>query len=230
MDKMLNMMMKRYWIFAWLGLVIVLFAFWQAFSVANANSVFFSADKATREAAGAGAVLVNANAIRHSLAIWVPAVKFLGLGLLLGAITMALGLIVQTLRDLGSGVMAFWPEQLNPGMPSKPRAAKAFPMLMMMGWLLLIGGVIWAFSLSGTASQYWAHSIANELNPAQPGSLLLSQLGAITRTLPWLNAIRFLGMTLLFTAITVALSVVIRMLQFQESALRNFAQASGADG
>ena len=149
---------------------------------------------------------------------------------MLGAITMALGLIIKTLRDLGSGIMSLWPAQLNPGLPDKPLAAKMFPMLMMMGWLLLIAGVIWAFSLNGVASQYWAHSIAGELNPARPGSVLLSQLGTITATLTWLNAIRLLGMALLLTAITVALTVIVRTLQFQEIALRNFAQGHVGHG
>ena len=53
MEKMQNMMMKRYQMFAWLGLIIVLVAFLVALSGASANSTFFSADKATREAAGA---------------------------------------------------------------------------------------------------------------------------------------------------------------------------------
>ncbi len=52
------------------------------------------------------------------------ALKFLGLGIMLGAITMALGLIAATLRNLGSDVMSGWPSRLNPGTPPKPRSAK----------------------------------------------------------------------------------------------------------
>jgi hypothetical protein len=155
MEKMQNTMMKRYQMFAWLGLIIVLIAFALSFVAANANTTFFSEDKATREAATAGSVLVNANVIRHSLTAWVPAFKFLGLGIMLGAITMALGLIATTLRNLGKDVMATWPDNLNPGVPAKPVAAKMFPMIMMMGWILLIAGLVWALVLnSGVVIPY----------------------------------------------------------------------------
>ena len=225
MDKMLNPMMKRYQMFAWLGLIIVLIAFISSLSVAGANTVWFSVTKATRETAAVGTDFVAANALRHSYTVWVPAFKFLGLGIMLGAITMALGVIIKTLRDLGSEVMATWPDKLNPGLPTKPPAAKLFPMIMMMGWIVLIVGLVWAINISGVASSYFAHSVASELNPAQAGSALLAQLGAIKFAGPWLAALRFTGMTLLFTAITVALTVIIRTLQFQEKSLQRFLDA-----
>ena len=135
---------------------------------------------------------------------------------------MALGSIVTTLRNLGIDVTSKWPAAINPGTPEKPRAAKVFPMLMMVGWMLLIIGVIWAFALNGTVLSYWTHSIATELNPAQVGSTLLNQLGVIKGTLPWLNFLRFAGMSTLFVAITVAIAVIIRTLQFQENMLSDY--------
>jgi len=225
MEKMQNAMMKRYQLFAWMGLVIVLIAFLVSLAAANANAIFFSASKATREAAGAGTALVAANVLRHSIPTWVPSFKFLGLGIVLGAITMALGLIAQTLRALGKDVTARWPADLNPGVPAKPRAAKLFPILMMMGWMLLLIGLVVALWLSGTVTSYWNHSIANELNPAEAGSALLNQLGLITGMLPWLGFFRFAGMAFVFTAITLALTVIIRTLQTQENLLNKFVQA-----
>ena len=225
MEKMQNAMMKRYQMFVWIGFIIVLIAFLLSLLAANANAVFFSADKATREAAGAGTGLVAANVLRNSVPTWVPSFKFLGLGIMLGAITMALGTIIQTLRALGKDVMAKWPADLNPGVPAKPRAAKLFPMIMMMGWMLLIIGLIVALWLNGTVTSYWNQSIANELNPAAASSALLSQLGLITSTLPWLGLFRFAGMALLFSAITIALTVIIRTLQFQEKTLQKFVDA-----
>jgi len=199
MEKMINTMMKRYQMFAWLGLIIVLVAFWLA---------------------------ALANVARHSIAAWVPSFKFLGLGVMLGAITMALGMIAQTLRDLGGEMMAKWPADLNPGLPAKPRSARLFPMIMMMGWMILIVGLIWALSLNGVVGQYWNHAVATELNTAGPGSLLLQQLGVISSTFPWLGAVRFTGMAFLFTGITVALTVIIRTLQHQEASLQRFLQAA----
>lgn len=230
MEKMQNAMMKRYKMFATIGIVIVIIAFWQATVGANANAQFFSVDKATREAAAAGSALAAANVTRHLVPTWVPPFKFLGLGILLGAITMALGVIATTLRDLGTDVMSKWPSGLNPGTPAKPRSARMFPMIMMMGWMLLIASLIWALGLNGTVASYWNHSIANELNPAQPGSALLNQLGTIKVSLPWINLLKFAGMSGLFTGITVALTVIIRTLQHQEKTLLKYIQARTAGG
>ena len=228
MEKMQQTMMKRYTMFAGLGLLIVLIAFLFSLQAANANAVFFSVDKLTREAADVGTNIVAANVTRHSIPHWVPSLKFLGLGILLGAITMALGLIATTLRDMGTDVTALWPKGLNPGTPEKPRSAKLFPMLMMMGWMILLIGFIWALVSNGTVTVYWANSIANTLNPATEGSTLLRQLGAIEGVKPWLSALRYTGMAFVFTAITVALTVIIRTLQHQERTLRNFVRARTA--
>ena len=56
--------------------------------------------------------------------------------------------------------------------------------------------------------------------------MLLNQLGLIVSTLRWLNVLFFLGMDFLFSPITVALTVLIRTLQFQERALDKFLQAA----
>ena len=52
----------------------------------------------------------------------------------------------------------------------------------------------------------------------------MNQLAQISATLPWLNALRFTGMALLFSAITLAVSVIIRTLQMQETSLGRFAK------
>lgn len=228
MERMQRSMMKRYKMFATIGFIIVAIAFIISLFAADANATFFSVDKATREAADSGTNIVAANVLRQLIPHWVPAFKFLGLGLLLGAITMALGLIATTLRELGIDIMSRWPNELNPGAPEKPRSAKMFPMLMMMGWIVLIIGLIGALATNGTVTAYWANSIANTLNPAQPGSVELNQLGLIQGVKPWLAALRYLGMALLFSGITVALTVIIRTLQHQEKSLHNFIKARTA--
>jgi hypothetical protein len=225
MEKMQKSMMKRYKMFAAMGFIIVAIAFIISFAAADANATFFSVDKATREAAAPGTNIVAANVLRQVIPHWVPALKFVGLGLLLGAITMALGLIATTLRELGIDVMSAWPKELNPGAPEKPRSAKMFPMLMMMGWMVLLIGLIWALATNGTVTAYWTNSIAATLNPAQAGSVELNQLGLIQGVKPWLAALRYLGMALLFSGITVALTIIIRTLQHQEKSLRNFVKA-----
>lgn len=87
MEKMQQKLMKRYQMFAWLGFSVVVVAFLFSLQGSGAND---SADKATREAARAGSALVAANVLRHSILTWVPALKFVGLGILLGASTIIL--------------------------------------------------------------------------------------------------------------------------------------------
>ncbi len=148
---------------------------------------------------------------RNVIPAWVPSFKFLGLGTMLGAITLALGMIIKTLRDLEQDVTSKWPAHLNPGVPEKPLAARMFQMLMLMGWLILMVGFIWALIFAnGTLAGYWNNSISQVLNAAAPGSALLPQLGEIKATLPWLSFLRFAGMALLFTWITVAFRKISR--------------------
>ena len=78
---------------------------------------------------------------------------------------------------------------------------------------------------NSTVTAYWTNSIAATLNPAQAGSVELNQLGLIQGVKPWLAALRYLGMALLFSGITVAVTVIIRTLQHQEKSLRNFVKA-----
>ena len=107
MQKMMLGMMKMYQLFAWLGLIVVFVAFLFSFQGASANALFFSVDKATREAAGAGSALALANVTRHSLPIWVPYLKFLGLGLMLGAIYMATDMVTSPTTHLGCWIFGF---------------------------------------------------------------------------------------------------------------------------
>ena len=90
--------------------------------------------------------------------------------------------------------------------------------------IVLIVGIILA---AGVVSGYWDNSIVNELNPAQPGSALLSQLSVISSYAFWLNPLRMIGMSFLFTAITVALTVIIGTLRMQTNLLGGLVQKAG---
>jgi hypothetical protein len=58
-----------------------------------------------------------------------------------------------------------------------------------------------------------------------PGSGLLNQLALIQHSLPWIGFLRYLGTAFHLIGITVALTVIIRTLQFQEQTLKNFIEA-----
>jgi len=90
--------------------------------------------------------------------------------------------------------------------------------------VVLVIGIVLA---AGVVSDYWNHSIATELNPAQPGSVLLSQLSVIGTYFYWLNPLRMLGMAFLFTAITVSITVIIGTLRMQTKLLNGLVQKAG---
>ena len=87
----------------------------------------------------------------------------------------------------------------------------------------LIIGIVLA---TGAVPAYWNNSIANALNSAEAGSVLLTQLGLVGSFANWLNPLRMVGMAFLFTAITLALTVIIGTLKMQAGMLGNFLQQS----
>jgi hypothetical protein len=193
------------------------------FSLSPAVSTFFSDSKAVREAAEAGSAFVNANVTAHVIESWVPQLKFVGLGLGLLAITMALGTIAKRLRDMGWVITGHIREDLRPKMPSIPRRVRYFQFSALMGVMILVAVLIVGIVLGVTVvPDYWSHSIATELNPAQPGSALLQQLETVSSFAKWLNPLRLTGMAFLFTGITIVLTVIIGSLKSQAELLIGF--------
>ena len=227
--SMIERMMPLYPALAVMGWMFVLFALlvgW--FVLSPAQAAFFSDGKAIREGALVGSTFVNANLTSHALEAWLPQFKFLGLGLALLAIVMALGTIAKRLRNMGQVVFSQLPEDMHPSLPPPPKQVKLFQISAMMGIMILlivlVVGLVVGF---GVVSDYWNHSIATELNQAQPGSVLLSQLSVISSYFYWLNPVRMVGMAFLFTAITVALTVIIGTLRMQTRLLNGLVQKAG---
>ena len=222
--NMIESMMPMYpmiavmgWMFVGIAILIGLFA------LAPAQSAFFSDAKAIREAAGAGSLFVNANVISHVIEAWVPQFKFLGLGLGLMAITMALGIIAKKLRHMGLTITGHMSSSFRPPMPPIPGRVRWFQLSTLMGVMILLGTlIVGIFLATGVVPAYWNNSIANLLNKAQPGSALLAQLGVVKSFHFWLDPVRMVGMAFLFTAITIALTVIIGTLRHQAKLLVGF--------
>jgi len=207
------------WMFVLIALLVGVFV------LSPAQSAFFSDGKAIREAALASSSFVGANVATHVAEAWVPQFKFVGLGLGLMAITMALGTIALNLRKMGLVITNHMPEKLRPDMPAKPGIIKIFQMSTMMGIMILLAALVIGIVLAvGAVPEYWAHSILGELNPAAAGSALLSQLGLLSSFGAWLNPLRMVGMAFLFTAVTLALKVIIDTLKLQSGMLSKFYQ------
>ena len=223
-------MMPKFPMIAVVGWMMVLAAFLIGLTIlSSAQATFYSDAKAVREGAAAGSAFVQANVASHVIETWLPQFKFLGLGLGLMAITMALGSIAKRLRRMGQFISSHLPADLRPAMPPIPLRVRVFQVSTLMGVMILLAALVIGIVLAaGVVPAYYNHSIANELNPAQPGSDLLAQLGLVSSFADWLNPLRMVGMAFLFTAITLALTVIIGTLRTQAAMLVRFlAEASG---
>jgi len=222
--NMIESMMPMYpriavmgWMFVGIAILVGVFA------LAPAQSAFFSDAKAVREAAGVGSLFVNANVTSQVIETWVPQFKFLGLGLGLMAITMALGIIAKKLRHMGMTITGHMSSNYRPPMPPIPGSVRWFQLSTMMGLMVLLAVLVVGIVLAtGVVPAYWNNSIAKVLNQAQPGSALLTQLGVVKSFHFWLNPLRMVGMAFLFTAITIALTVIIGTLRQQAKLLVGF--------
>lgn len=228
--SMIEGMMPMYPLIALMGWMMVLIALLIGiFGLSPAVSTFFSDAKAVRESAAAGSTFVDANVTAHVIEAWVPQFKFVGLGLGLLAITMALGTIAKRLRKMGWVITGHIREDLRPKMPPIPGRVRMFQLSTVMGVMVLAAALVIGLVLAtGVVPDYWNHSIANELNQAAAGSDLLSQLGVVSSFAAWLNPLRMVGMSFLFSAITIALTVIIGTLKGQAQLLIKFYnQAAG---
>ena len=202
-----------------MGLMIVGIVFiFALFFVSPAEAQYFASEKATREAAGSGSSLADQRAFIEAPGAWLPAFKFVGLGMLLGGITFLLATILGNLRAQGIRVQRSLGVDIV--VPEPPTTAKLFPMLMMMGMMVLMAALVIGIWQATIAADYWNHSIATELNPAAPGSDLLAQLGTLSAVGAWLTPLKFVGMATLFTGIALALVTIVTLLRIQTRRLQ----------
>lgn len=200
-----------------MGFMIVVAALIIGIVNAGMAAEYFASSKAVREAAEAGSQLATQNAFIESTKVWLPAFKFLGLGMLLGGVTFLLATILGSLRTGGGGVQQALGTEVRILKP--PMTARLFPMFMMMGIMILIAALVVAIMVAGMSSGYWNHSIASELNPAGEGSVLLVMLANISAAKLWLEPLKFVGMAFLFTSIGLALATIVRVLRWQSNRL-----------
>jgi hypothetical protein len=222
--SMVEKMMPMYPMIAVVGWMIVLISFLVGLvALAPAQATFFSDAKAVREAASVGSSFVNANVSAHVIETWLPQFKFLGLGLGLMAIVMALGTIAKRLRHMGATITGHIAQAMRPVMPPIPTRVRVFQLSSIMGLMVLLAVLIIGIVLAtDLVPSYWNHAITSELNVAESGSSLLQQLAVMQSFNFWLAPLRMAGMALLFTGITLALAVIIGTLRSQANLLVNF--------
>ncbi|MCH8198819.1 MAG: hypothetical protein IIA54_01965 [Chloroflexi bacterium] len=217
MTGMQRMARKMWAPWAVMGLMIVGIALILGVVLQAKVGFIFEFDKLTRD--GDTGAILDARQFVETTKAWLPTFKFLGLGMLLGSIIFLLATVLGNLRaggaavqrSLGADVKAF-----------KPAIANVFPMLMMMGVMVLVAAFVVGIVNATTANDLFSHSIA-EIDSAAAGSELLRQLGTVNAVAIWLAPFKFVGMALLFSGIAVALLTIVRVLRWQTGRLVDIA-------
>ena len=98
-------MARKMWLpFLGMGFMIVIAAFVVGLIISNNAAEWLSFSKLARDTAERGSALATQKAFIESTKIWLPAVKFLGLGMMLGGVTFLLATILGALRTGGGKV------------------------------------------------------------------------------------------------------------------------------
>ena len=214
----LQSMAGKVWLpFLAMGFMIIVAAFIIGLVNTATAAAYFENSKEVREAAIKGSDIATQKAFIEATKTWLPAFKFLGLGMLLGGITFLLVTILGALRVGGGGVQARLGAEVR--IPKPPMTAKLFLMFMVMGMMILIASLVIAVVTAFLAHDYWNHSIATQLNPAGEGSGLLADLGTINAIKLWLAPLKFVGIAFLFSGIGLALATIVQVLRWQSKRL-----------
>jgi len=209
-------MASKMWMpFIAMGFMIVVAAFIIGLFASASAADYFTASKAVREAAETDSDLATKKAFVEATKAWLPAFKFLGIGMLLGGVTFLLATILGALRVGGGRVQEALGVEVKLVKP--PMTATLFPMAMMMGIMILIPALVIGIVNGTLTYDYWNHSIANELNPSSGG--LLADLGTINAINLWLAPFKFVGLAEVLSGIGLALATIVQALRWQTNRL-----------
>lgn len=179
--------------------------------------------KATREAADAPAFLLDKQQFVETTRVWLPFFQLVGMGLLFGGITFLLATILGNLRLYGGLVQEKSGKRVLALKP--PWSAQAFPMLMMLGEMILIGALIVSIIIATTASDVYANPIA-VIDSAEAGSPLLADFQEVKTFGAWLQSFAFVGLALVLSGIVLALYTIAKVLRFQHNRVAEMAQGA----
>ncbi len=209
MQKLIGKMARMYPLLIGMGFTIVTIALIVGYFNSQLAAEYFSQPKSFRETS-----LLTERASIESTGLWLPYFKFLGLGLILGGIVMALRVIIDRLKVVGTEVLSNLPIAQRPDLPSPPRYARLMPLVMMAGVLVFVVALLVGLDLASTARQLFSNPIA-EIDAAAAGSTLLAQLESIRATSAWLIPFKFFGIATEFLAILIGLATIVYILTNQ---------------
>lgn len=144
---------------------------------------------------------------------------FLGMGLILAAVTMTLVNIVRHLRDAGRDVQVSLGAQ--PLQLKKPWTGKSAPMVMMMGVMTevvaFVLGIAAAVSLGGVDPGAIA-------DPSSASGSDLADIGFVRAVGAWLPGLRLVGLSMILIAVVLVLTTIQRVIRFQGDRLSEIAR------
>lgn len=220
MQNMISKIAPKFPILIWMGFMIVVLSFVIGFFNSQTAAAYFSESKAIRET-----TLLAERAAIESINLWLPYFKFLGLGMVLGGIVMALKVILDNLMQAGGKVLANLPADKRPAMPNPPWYGRMMPVVMMLGMLVFIIALIVSLQLASTARAVFANPIP-AIDAAGAGSVLLAQVQSIKATSAWLVPFKFFGIATEFLAIVMGLGTIVYVLTAQTEMLKKGIQMS----
>jgi hypothetical protein len=220
MQNMISKIAPKFPILIWMGFMIVVLSFVIGFFNSQTAAAYFSESKAIRET-----TLLAERAAIESTNLWLPYFKFLGLGMVLGGIVMALKVILDNLMQAGGKVLANLPADKRPAMPNPPWYGRMMPVVMMLGMLVFIIALIVSLQLVSTARAVFANPIP-AIDAAGAGSVLLAQVQSIKATSAWLVPFKFFGIATEFLAIVMGLGTIVYVLTAQTEMLKKGIQIS----
>jgi hypothetical protein len=221
-------MMQKVARYMWLpmllmGVMVIVASVGLSIANAAAASDYFGLPKEVREAANASASVIDDRQFIESTNVWLPGFQLLGIGLILAAITFSLANILGVFRAGGVRIQQAFGREAQSLTP--PITARLFPMLMMMGLVILIVNLIISAFIGGLAWDVYGHSVA-EINAAEPGSSLLGDLGTVNTYKAWLTPLKFVGLAFILVGISFAVHTILQVIRFQGQRIRELAQTA----
>ncbi|MFQ5943368.1 MAG: hypothetical protein ACE5JF_07435 [Anaerolineales bacterium] len=215
MQQFIGKMARMYPLLIAMGFMIVAIAFVVGYFNSQTADTYFSQTKALRET-----TLLAERASIESIGLWLPYFKFLGIGLILGGIVMALRIIIDNLRNAGAQVIDNLPAELRPALPSPPWYGLLMPVVMMMGELVFVVALIVGLGLAADARALFTNPLP-AIDAAGSGTALLASLEGIKATSAWLVPFKFFGVATEFLAIAMGLGTIIYILSRQTDMIAN---------
>lgn len=157
---------------------------------------------------------VDSRASFQSIQTWLPGYQFMGMGMIFAAITMVVASILGRLRILGGTVQSSLDATIV--FPPFPMAARAFPMLMLLGLMIFMAQL-------GISA--WLATEAADAARGDAGAAL-----NVAQTADWLQGMRFAGVGIMLAGIALALFTITLVMTFMANRIRQIsAEAIEAD-